>query len=75
MVHRLAHPVGGSRESEASPGVAGASAAPGPTPARLRVSILNAWANINRAGDSNLFHDHPQAVLSGVYYVRSPGDT
>ena len=36
---------------------------------RLRLSVLNSWANINRFGDSNLFHDHPQAVLSGVYFV------
>lgn len=36
---------------------------------RVRMTILNAWANINRFGDLNLFHDHPQAVISGVYFV------
>lgn len=36
---------------------------------KLRVGILNSWANINRAGASNLFHDHPQAMVSGVYFV------
>jgi uncharacterized protein (TIGR02466 family) len=35
----------------------------------IRLSLLNAWANVNNAGDSNLFHDHPQASLSGVYFV------
>ena len=39
----------------------------------VRASILNAWANVNRRGDVNLFHDHPQAILSGVYYVDGAG--
>ena len=47
-----------------------------PPPAELRLSVLNAWANLNRAGDLNLFHDHPQAILSGVYFIAdgSTGD-
>jgi uncharacterized protein (TIGR02466 family) len=35
----------------------------------LRASILNSWANVNRRGHDNLFHDHPQAVISGVYFI------
>ena len=42
-------------------------------PTAVRASILNAWANVNRRGDVNLFHDHPQAILSGVYYVDGAG--
>jgi uncharacterized protein (TIGR02466 family) len=30
---------------------------------------LNAWANVNRAGDFNQTHTHPGATWSGVYYV------
>jgi uncharacterized protein (TIGR02466 family) len=30
---------------------------------------LNAWANLNRTGDSNEAHSHPGSFWSGVYYV------
>lgn len=33
----------------------------------------NAWANINRAGQSNEFHIHPAAMWSGTYYVDDAG--
>ena len=56
------------RLQRASP--VGVGGRPGAEPPRLRIGILNAWANVNRAGDVNLFHDHPQATLSGVYYAR-----
>jgi uncharacterized protein (TIGR02466 family) len=32
---------------------------------------VNAWANINRAGDINTVHHHPGAYWSGVYWVAS----
>ena len=35
---------------------------------------VNAWANINRRGDSNEFHIHAGAFWSGVYYVDIGGD-
>ena len=38
-------------------------------PPRMRLSVLNSWANVNRQGHHNLYHDHPQAILSGVYFV------
>ena len=53
-----------ARGSESSP-----SAPLPPLRPALRFSVLNAWANINREGHDNLFHDHPQAILSGVYFV------
>jgi uncharacterized protein (TIGR02466 family) len=30
---------------------------------------LQAWANVNRAGDFNKAHTHPDATWSGTYYV------
>jgi uncharacterized protein (TIGR02466 family) len=30
---------------------------------------INAWANVNNAGDSNAQHAHPGAFWSGVYWV------
>ena len=30
---------------------------------------VEAWANINRYGDYNRFHDHKGSIWSGVYYV------
>ena len=34
---------------------------------------INAWANINRKGNSNEFHIHPGSFLSGVYFVDDGG--
>lgn len=36
---------------------------------------LNAWANINGPGDSNLIHNHPACAWSGVYFVRAKPDS
>ncbi len=32
--------------------------------------IIDAWANINRDGDYNVVHTHPNCMWSGVYYVE-----
>ncbi|MEM8700106.1 MAG: TIGR02466 family protein [Pseudomonadota bacterium] len=34
---------------------------------------MNAWANVNRAGQGNEFHTHPGAYWSATYYVRDGG--
>jgi uncharacterized protein (TIGR02466 family) len=34
--------------------------------------LIDAWANINRSGDYNVVHTHPNCMWSGVYYVQ-PG--
>jgi uncharacterized protein (TIGR02466 family) len=34
---------------------------------------LNAWANVNRAGNANEFHTHPGAYWSATYYVDDGG--
>ncbi len=34
--------------------------------------LIDAWANINRSGDYNVAHTHPNCMWSGCYYV-SPG--
>jgi uncharacterized protein (TIGR02466 family) len=35
---------------------------------------INAWANVNRAGDVNRVHHHPGAFWSGVYWVSMDPD-
>lgn len=37
-----------------------------------KMSITNAWININKYKDSNLLHFHPNCFFSGVYYVKTP---
>lgn len=34
-----------------------------------KLVISNCWFNGNEYGDSNVLHNHPGAVLSGVYYL------
>lgn len=34
-----------------------------------------AWANVNRRGDWNSTHNHPNCHWSGVYYVQVPADS
>ncbi|MEM6973385.1 MAG: TIGR02466 family protein [Pseudomonadota bacterium] len=41
-------------------------------PARVEW-LMNAWANVNRAGQGNEFHTHPGAYWSATYYVRDGG--
>lgn len=38
------------------------------------VTINNSWAMVNGKFASNSVHDHPNSLLSGVYYVKSPPD-
>jgi len=35
--------------------------------------LIDSWANINRRGDYNVVHTHPNCMYSGVYYV-TPGN-
>jgi uncharacterized protein (TIGR02466 family) len=40
--------------------------------APVRLNIRRAgWANVNRAGDYNNLHNHPQQHLAAVYYVKA----
>jgi len=39
---------------------------------KKKLSIDNIWVNINGYKDSNKTHSHPQSILSGVYYVKTP---
>ena len=34
--------------------------------------LIDSWANVNRRGDYNVVHTHPNCMWSGVYYV-TPG--
>lgn len=35
--------------------------------------LIDSWANVNRRGDYNVVHTHPNCMWSGVYYV-APGE-
>ena len=35
--------------------------------------LIDSWANVNRSGDYNVVHTHPNCMWSGVYYVQ-PGE-
>lgn len=35
--------------------------------------LIDAWGNVNRRGDYNVVHTHPNAMWSGVYYIQ-PGE-
>ena len=37
-----------------------------------KTSLDNIWVNINGYKDSNTRHCHPNALVSGVYYVKTP---
>ncbi|MEM9233540.1 MAG: TIGR02466 family protein [Pseudomonadota bacterium] len=39
---------------------------------RANIVIKEMWFNENQAGDFNKAHIHPNAFLSGVYYVQTP---
>ena len=36
------------------------------------LTISNMWANVNYKYAYNKYHDHPNSLWSGVYYVQSP---
>ena len=36
--------------------------------------MIDAWFNINKHGDYNVYHNHPSSDLSGVLWVKAPKD-
>ena len=40
----------------------------------IEYKIGNIWMNINGYKDSNLPHIHPNSVISGAYYLKTPKD-
>ena len=38
----------------------------------LRMSVGNAWVNVNGLANRNGLHTHPGSLVSGVYYVKVP---
>ena len=38
---------------------------------RMDMKLDHAWASINRKGDFNEFHSHPNCDLSGTFYLQS----
>jgi len=39
---------------------------------KLHLNLGNMWVNVNSYKDFNIQHNHPGALLSGVYYVYTP---
>ena len=39
-----------------------------------KIKIYSFWININEYKDYNITHKHPGALISGVYYVKTPKD-
>jgi len=41
---------------------------------KFSFNITTCWANINGKFASNSIHNHPNSILSGVYYLKTPED-
>ena len=41
----------------------------------IQIKAANCWANVNPKYASNKIHDHANCLFSGVYYVKTPGDS
>lgn len=39
---------------------------------KSKIQLLNMWININKRGDYNAEHDHPESDLSAVLWVKTP---
>ena len=37
-----------------------------------KFNLGNMWININRKGDYNVVHDHPESTISGVMWIKTP---
>lgn len=42
--------------------------------AKKRLFVTNAWININTNDNYNVTHNHPNSIVSGVFYVNVPKD-
>jgi uncharacterized protein (TIGR02466 family) len=38
----------------------------------LDFKLSNMWININKKGNYNILHDHPNSTISGVFWVKTP---
>ena len=38
------------------------------------LEITNMWANVNKKYSYNRYHEHPNSLWSGVYYVKTPNN-
>ena len=39
---------------------------------KQNISVVNLWININEYKDYNILHEHPNCMISGVFYVKAP---
>ena len=37
-----------------------------------KVFLDNIWLNVNKNKDYNVLHDHPNSVISGIFYIKVP---
>jgi uncharacterized protein (TIGR02466 family) len=40
----------------------------------VNIIVQNMWININKKGNFNTSHDHPQSMISGVFWVKTPNE-
>jgi len=38
----------------------------------LDFKLVNMWININKKGNYNILHNHPNSTVSGVFWVKTP---
>ena len=38
------------------------------------INFEGLWLNINKRGDYNATHDHPNCHMAGVFWIHSPGE-
>lgn len=38
----------------------------------LKFKLSNMWINLNKKGDYNVIHNHPNSIISGVFWVKTP---
>jgi uncharacterized protein (TIGR02466 family) len=38
----------------------------------LDFKLSNMWINLNRKNDYNVIHNHPNSIISGVFWVKTP---
>jgi hypothetical protein len=41
---------------------------------KRRFELSNMWININQKGNYNVSHNHPNSIISGVFWVKTPAN-
>jgi uncharacterized protein (TIGR02466 family) len=75
FLRQLGEPWAGTLARLFLDGVRGAVASVAEMAEQPGQAAIEAWANVNEAGDSNAPHIHPGSVWSGVYFVAAKADS